>query len=53
MLNFAIKYRCAIDAMTADKSLKLCKFELDDEEWGIAGNLIAVLQVKYCIYYYF
>ena len=53
MLNFAIKYHRAINAMTANKSLKLCKFELDDEEWGIADDLVAALQVKYYIYYYF
>jgi hypothetical protein len=46
MLQFAIKYRRAIDGMTADKSLKLRKFELDDEEWGIVEDLVAVLQVK-------
>jgi hypothetical protein len=43
MLQFAIKYHHAIDGMTADKSLK---FELDDEEWGIAEDLVAILQVK-------
>lgn len=43
MLDFAIKYRTVIDAMTADKSLKLRKFELEVEEWGIADDLVAVL----------
>jgi len=36
ILNFAIKYRTVIDAMTADKSLKLRRFELEMEEWAIA-----------------
>ena len=36
MLNFAVQYWAVIDAMTADKSLKLCKFELETEEWTIA-----------------
>jgi hypothetical protein len=43
MLNFAIQYRTAIDAMTADKTLKLRKFELETEEWAIAEDLVAVL----------
>ena len=48
MLSFTIKYRQVIDAMTADKSLKLWKFELDHEEWGIAEDLVAVLEVRLC-----
>ena len=51
MLSFAIKYRAAIDAMTADKSVKLRKFELDDEEWTIAEDLVAVLLVSIVFYY--
>jgi hypothetical protein len=51
MLSFAIKYHQVIDAMTTDKSLKLRKFELDHEEWGIAEDLVAVLEVSLFIYY--
>jgi hypothetical protein len=43
MLDFAIRYRTVIDAMTADKSLKLRKFELETEEWSIAEDLVTVL----------
>ena len=43
MLSFAFKYRAAIDAMTADKSLKLRKFELEDEEWLIVEDLVSIL----------
>ena len=46
MLSFAIKYRLAIDAMTADKALKLRNFELETEEWAIAEDLVAVLLVR-------
>jgi hypothetical protein len=46
MLSFAIKYRTAIDAMTADKSLKLRKYELETEEWTIAEDLVTVLLVS-------
>jgi hypothetical protein len=50
MLSFAIKYRAPIDAMTADKAVKLRKFELDVEEWAIVEDLVAVLQVGISIY---
>ena len=46
MLSFAIRYRAMIDAMMADKSLKLQKFELETEEWAIAEDLVAVLLVS-------
>jgi hypothetical protein len=46
MLSFAIKYRTAIDAMTADKSLKLRRFELETEEWAIADDLVTILLVS-------
>ena len=45
MLSFAIKYRSAIDAMTADKTLKLQKLELEMEEWAIVEDLVSVLLV--------
>ncbi|KAH9926054.1 uncharacterized protein B0H18DRAFT_876771 [Fomitopsis serialis] len=43
MLKFAFEYRVAIDSITADKSLKLRKFELDDEEWQIVSELNTIL----------
>jgi hypothetical protein len=46
MLSFASKYRSAIDAMTADKSLKLRKLELEVEEWTIVEDLVSVLLVR-------
>jgi hypothetical protein len=45
MLSFASKYCSAIDAMTADKSLKLRKLELGVEEWTIVEDLVSVLLV--------
>jgi hypothetical protein len=39
MAKVALKYRLAIDNITANKSLKLHKFELDDDDWKIIGNL--------------
>ncbi|KAF8469358.1 hypothetical protein DFH94DRAFT_598423, partial [Russula ochroleuca] len=43
MLDFMIKYRSVIDAMTADKTCKLRRFELETEEWTIAQDLITIL----------
>ena len=43
ILHFMVKYHTIIDAMTADKSLKLQKFKLEMEEWSIAEDLVAVL----------
>ena len=45
MLQFAIIYRIAIDSITADKSLKLRKFELDNDNWKIMNDLASVLEV--------
>jgi len=45
MLRFAAKYRAPIDSITADKSVKLRKFELDDDDWTIVHDLVSVLEV--------
>ena len=45
MMEFALKYRKPIDAITADKSLKLRKYELDNDDWTIIGDLVVVLEV--------
>jgi hypothetical protein len=37
--------RQPIDSITADKALKLRKFELDDEHWDIVADLVTVLEV--------
>jgi hypothetical protein len=46
MMAFALEYRKPIDSITADKSLKLRKYELDNEGWGIIEQLVSVLQVS-------
>jgi hypothetical protein len=46
MMCFALKYRKPIDLVTADKGLKLRKYELDDEEWGVMEDLVDVLEVS-------
>jgi len=46
MMVFALKYWKPIDSIIADKSLKLRKYELDNEGWGVIEQLISVLQVN-------
>jgi hypothetical protein len=37
-------YRKAVDQVTADKGLKLRKYELDNNDWVIVGDLVSVLE---------
>ena len=50
MLQMALQYHSAIDHITTDKTLKLRKYELDDDDWEIITDLIRVLKV--CIVSY-
>ena len=43
---FALKYRKPINSITANKSLKLQKYELDNGGWGVIEQLTSVLQVN-------
>jgi hypothetical protein len=45
MLTFAVEYRKAIDAISADRGMELRQFELSEHEWGIAVQLRDVLKV--------
>jgi hypothetical protein len=45
MLQFSLEYRAPIDMITADKQLKLRKYELDEEDWLIVYELVSILQV--------
>ena len=45
MLKVAIAYCTAIDDITADKSVKLWKYELDEEDWDVVRDLLRVLKV--------
>ena len=47
MMDFVLKNRRAIDQVTADKALKLRKYELDNDDWDIVEDLIAVLEVRH------
>ncbi|KAK6984666.1 hypothetical protein R3P38DRAFT_2575567, partial [Favolaschia claudopus] len=44
MLCFAARYRPVIDSITSDKTYKLRKYELDDDEWKIVNDLIHVFK---------
>ena len=46
MLDFAINYRKAIDAMTDKRKLGLGEYELDDHEWTLVMQLQDVLKVR-------
>ena len=50
MLDFAITYRSALDATTANRGLNLRKFELDNEEWVAAEKLRDTLEVRFIIH---
>jgi hypothetical protein len=47
MLNVALEYRKVIDTITANKSLKMRQYELDDEGWDIIKDLLRVLKVNF------
>jgi hypothetical protein len=46
MLKMSVEYRVAIDDVTANKSLKLRIYELDEEDWEVIVDLIRVLKVR-------
>jgi hypothetical protein len=45
MMCFVLKYRVPIDSITANKVLKLRKYELDNEDWMIIEDLVDILEV--------
>jgi hypothetical protein len=49
MLNFAVEYREALDAMTGDRDMKLRQYELSEEDWNIATQLRDVLKVSFIL----
>lgn len=50
MLKMAIEYRVAVDDVTANKSLKLRTYELDEEDWEVVIDLIRVLKVRFAFF---
>jgi hypothetical protein len=46
MLEFALRYRAAIDEITGNKKADLRRYELDAEEWKVAEQLCSTLKVS-------
>jgi hypothetical protein len=46
MMRFVLAYRQAVDQITADKALKLRRYELDNDDWAIIEDLVNVLEVS-------
>jgi len=46
MMEFALKFRRPIDTIMANKELKLRKYELDNDDWKVVEDLVAVLKVR-------
>ena len=46
MLKFVLAYWLSIDKITANKCLKLRKYELDNDNWAIVEDLVSVLEVR-------
>ena len=49
MLTIALKYRKAIDLVSADRDLQLQPYELNTTEWKIAQQLHDILKVSLCV----
>jgi hypothetical protein len=50
MLRFAVKYRKPIKKTTGDKKLpNFRKYRLEDDEWTVVEELVAVLEVAACL----
>ena len=47
MLNFAVEYREALDAITGDRDMKLRQYELSEGDWDVATQLRDVLKVNF------
>jgi hypothetical protein len=45
MMHFVLKYRKAIDQITADKALKLRRYELNNDDWVVIEDLVSILEV--------
>jgi hypothetical protein len=46
MMRFVLAYWQAVDQITADKALKLRRYELDNDDWAIIEDLVSVLEVS-------
>ena len=49
MLEFALKYRQAIDKVTGDRKYRLRKLEVAEKKWVIVAQLHDILKVCPCL----
>lgn len=49
VLDYALKHRKVVDAVTQRRDLKLRKYELADDEWELVEQLHEVLGVRFCL----
>ena len=47
MPNVAMEYHKVIDNITANKSLKLRQYKLNEDRWEVIGDLLRVLKVTF------
>jgi hypothetical protein len=47
MISVSLQYRAVVDDITANKALKLRKYELDDDDWAIQKDLARVLKASH------
>ena len=52
MLKFVLTYRVVIDKITADKGLKLRRYELDNDNWVIIEDFVSILEVCWSCFTY-
>ena len=45
MMQFVLKYQHTIDDITANKTLKLRRYELNNDDWAIIKDLVSILKV--------
>jgi hypothetical protein len=46
MMHFVLTYKKVINHVTADKALKLRKYELNNNNWTIVEDLVSILEVR-------
>jgi len=46
MLSFAYAYRGAYNELTANRDMKMRRYEVEDDEWEIVRQLAEVLKVR-------
>lgn len=48
MMKFVCTYKVAVNKITANKSLKLRRYELNGDDWDIIEDLVSILKICHC-----